>query len=335
MKIVHEVNQLDFGGVERVVRNIIKFDKKNKHVIITYRDGAYRPYLEAVGAEIVVLKDETDDVEMNDVDCLHIHTGGAHSRMALELGEHFNIIETIHSPVRSAVPQNKVKQRVGVSEAVAKMNSNCITIKNGLDVEEFYSSNTLTPEAIRGQLGIAPNAKVIGRLGRLGKDKGIEDYLLTCYYLQQKGHDIVPVVVGSASEIDKGFAGKMKLLAECLPVKNVIWVGHRADTFNYLQIMDIFLYPSPTEGFGLVFAEAMLAGCGVVTYRTEVTQELFGGFSILTERNIPALVRGCERMLNDSLRVEFQGISASHVEQEYDARRMSEQYQELYECNSK
>lgn len=334
MKIVHEINQLDFGGVERIIRNIVKFDKKNNHVIIAYKDGAYRKHLEEAGAEIYVLENEKHAVEMGDVGVIHIHTGGASSRMAVELGQVFSVVETIHSPVRSAVPANKVRQRIGVSAPVTRMNENCVTVNNGLDIDEFYNSSNKSRGLIRKELGIPHDAVVVGRLGRLGRDKGIEDYLLACYYLQQKGHDIYPVIVGAASEKDKGFEGKMKLMAASLPVKNVIWVGHRTDIFNCLQIMDVFLYPSSTEGFGLVFAEAMLAGCGVVGYATDVTKELYGGFGIFTDQTIPALVDGVQHMLNEYLRNEFAGISAPHVEAEYNAQRMSEQYQEIYEHNS-
>lgn len=333
MKICHEINQLNFGGVERVVRNLIKYDKKNDHTIISYKDGAYRSELENVGAKIIMLEKEADTVDM-EVDVFHVHTGGGESRLAVKAGLDFPVIETIHSPVRSIVPAEFIRQRIGVSKAVAAMNHNCECIYNGLDIDDLMKSNDQDPLDVRKLLGIPLDAMVIGRLGRLGRDKGIEEWLLAVYRLQLAGHDVWPVIVGSQGQGDDRYFGSVKLMAASLPIKNIIFVGHKTDIMNYLQIMDIFLYPSPTEGFGLVFAEAMLAGCTVVAYRTDVTQELFSGYAILTDPNIPALVDGLKKALLPEIRNEFLGLSADFVRSEYDAQRMSQQYQELYErCN--
>lgn len=328
MKIVHEINQLDFGGVEKVVRNLIKYDKKNEHSIISYRDGAYRQELEKVGANIVLLQNKNDTVDM-EADVIHIHTGGGRSELAERLGKNFPIIETIHSPVRSVVDGNCVFQRIGVSKAVAEMNTDCDFIHNGLDMSEIEP--TEDANVIRSELGIGHDELVIGRLGRLGRDKGIEEWLLACYELQKMGKEFVPVIVGSASKEDERYVAQLKLMAECLPVKNIKWVGHKPDVMNYLQIMDIFMYPSLTEGFGLVFAEAIMAGCVVAAWETKVTHELFGGYAVLTKPTIKDLVHGVVKLFDPTYRSEFSGMSQDFVRSEYDAQKMSEQYQELYE----
>ena len=61
---------------------------------------------------------------------------------------------------------------------------------------------------------------------------------------------------------------------------------------------NVFLYPSPTEGFGLVFAEAMYCGSVLVTYDNEVTREVAGGFAILETNSIEGLERGVNRALD-------------------------------------
>lgn len=328
MKILHEVNQLDIGGVEKVIRNIIKHDNKNEHSIVSYRDGAYRDELEKAGAKIFIV--DKDDMDLS-ADVVHIHTGGDDSKLARYLGVNcpdLPIIETIHSPVRSRVSPKLLRKRIGVCKAVADMNENCEFIYNGLDINDFDNSSL---KDLRSELGISPEAIVVGRLGRLGRDKGIEEWMLTVYRLQQAGHDIVPLIVGSSSADDTKYYGRLRLMAESLPLKNVVWVSNTLDIYNHLAIMDIFLYPSPTEGFGLVFAEAMLAGCLVVTYKTPVTWELFAGYAILTEKSIPALVDGVIKALKPDVRSVFSGLPYDFVRSDYNAEEMSQQYQELYE----
>lgn len=331
MNIVHELNQLDYGGAERIVRNIIKYDTNNKHSVLAYKDGAFRKEIEAVGAQVII-PEENKEVEF-DADIIHIHSGGGISNIALNLGKNFTFIETIHSPVRSAMTAEFIKRRVGVTQTVTDMNENCETILNGIDLDDVVI--TKEKELVRKELGISEDAIVIGRLGRLGKDKGLEDWLLTCYGLQKQGFDFVPVIVGGeASGLNGTYLGKLKLMAASLPVKNVVWVGHTTDIHTYLQIMDIFLYPSPTEGFGLVFMEALMNQCTVVTYETKVTKELLAGYAILTKQSIEDLISGTKKAFNVNYRDAYAGIGADLVRSEYSAKRMSLQYQELYErCN--
>lgn len=329
MKIVHELNQLDFGGVEKVIRSIIKHDKVNQHTVVAYKDGPFKDKLTEVGAEVIVMPDTDMDLE---ADVIHVHCGGGMSRLAEHLGGEFPILETIHSPVRSPMSNEVITQRIGVCDVVSKMNSNCTTICNGLEYDEIEP--TKSREEVRQELGIEPMRIVVGRLGRLGKDKGLEDWILTCYYLQQRGYDIVPVIVGAEARDCEGYIGKLKLMAESLGVKGIVWVGHKDDVANYLQIMDIFLYPSPTEGFGLVYAEAMNNGCAVVAWHTPVVWELFAGYALMVKREngVMGLVDEMEKLLRSAEYMsELGGNGRSFVQSHYQALKMSQEYQEIYE----
>lgn len=326
MKIVHELGQLEYGGVEKIIKSIIKYDTKNEHFVVTYKDGPFRKEFEKLGTTILMAGNKEIDFM---ADIAHIHTGGAQSIMAFELGKSIPIIETIHSPVRSPMPDKLIKQRVGVTSAVCQINSNCIPILNGVDLGELETDRYA--EDVKRELRIPEGIPIIGRLGRIGKDKCLEEWLLTCYYLQMQGIEFVPLIVGGEASGLNGYIGKLKLMAESLPVKNIVWAGHKSDVANYLQLMDIFLYPSPTEGFGLVFAEAMHAGAVLVTYKNEVTLEVAGGYSILTENSIDGLVMGVKKALDINVRDAIIPIAHDFVDQELNAKRMVSEYQEVYE----
>lgn len=326
MKIVHELNQLEYGGVEKVVKSIIKFDKKNEHFVVSYKDGPFRKEFDKLGVQILMAGEKEIDF---DADIAHVHTGGAQSIMAMELGGRIPIIETIHSPVRSSMPDRLINQRVGVSSVVCRMNSKCITILNGIDIGELDADRYT--EDVKRELGIPEGLLVVGRLGRIGKDKCLEEWLLTCYYLQMQGIEFVPLIVGGEAAGLDGYIGKLKLMAASLPVKNIVWAGHHADVANYLQVMDVFLYPSPTEGFGLVFAEAMHAGAVVVSYKNDVTMEVAGGYSVLTDKSIKGLVEGVKKALDIKIQDEIRPMARDFADQELSAERMVGQYQEVYE----
>ncbi|MBI4708241.1 MAG: glycosyltransferase family 4 protein [Candidatus Omnitrophica bacterium] len=326
MNIIHELNQLNYGGVEKVIRNIIKYDKENNHQIVAYKDGPFKKEFEKIGARVVFLpKEGTVDF---DADVIHVHSGGGISEMAKILGRNFPVVETIHSPVRSPMTNEFISQRVGVTEAVCRMNSNCITIYNGLDLDTLEPDRY--PEDVKKELGIPDGVPIVGRLGRIGKDKCLEEWILACYYLQQQGVNFIPLIVGGEAAGLDGYVGKLKLMAASLPVKGIIWAGHRADVANYLQIMDVFLYPSPTEGFGLVFAEAMYSGSVVVTYKNDISMEVAGGYSVLTEKSIKGLVDGVKKALDINIRDNIVPMAHDFVAEMFNAERMTSEYQEVY-----
>jgi len=327
MIITHEVGQLDFGGVEKVIRNIIKYDKENVHQILAYKDGAYREELEKVGAKIIFTPKLGEDLEF-DTDVLHVHSGGVVSELATNMGRTFPVIETIHSPIRSPMKQELIAQRVGVTDAVSKMNNNCLTIHNGIDFADLEIKKPA--DKIKEDLGIAAGVPVIGRVGRIAPDKCMEEWILTCYKLQQSGLDFVPLIVGGEARGLNGYVGKLKLLCESLPLRGVVWAGEQLNVSDYLNIMDVFLYPSPTEGFGLVFIEAMYNDTVVVSFRNQITTEVLGGYSILTEESIPALVEGVRLALDQNIKESMIYSAKNWVMSKFSAERMSKDYQDIY-----
>jgi hypothetical protein len=328
MNILHELKQLDYGGVERVIRNIVKFDKENTHTILSYKEGPFRAELEKVGAKVMIVPQGGEASLSFDADILHVHTGGAISEMATGAEGAFPVVETIHSPVRSPMRSSLISQRVGVTNTVSKLNDNCITIYNGDDLEDILP--TRGKEEVKKELGIPEGIPVIGRLGRVSTDKGLEEWLLTCYTLQCQGLQFVPLIVGDEPDYVKGYIGKLKLMATSLPVKGIVWAGHHADMGNYMQVMDVFLYPSPTEGFGLVFIEAMYNDAVVVAYDNDVAKEVMAGYAVLTGNKIEDLANGVKKALNPMIREAITSLAAGWVETEFDAKDMSRKYQELY-----
>jgi len=327
MNILHELNQLEYGGVERMIANLIKFDKKNKHSILAYQDGPFREELKDV--EIIIAPKEKGKELDFETDLIHIHSGGAVSELAMSVGKGFPIIETIHSPIRSPMRSELIAQRVGVTDVVSKLNHDCITIHNGLDFLEIMP--TKEPEDIKKELGIKEGLPVIGRLGRIGEDKYLEEWLLVCNYLQRMGLEFIPLIIGDETIGLNGYIGKLKLMAASLPVKNVIWAGHKVDVANYLQIMDVFLYPSATEGFGLVYVEAMFNDAVLVTYENEVSKEIAAGYSILTGPSIEDLAMGVIKGLDINMKDAITSVARGWVEGEFNAEQMVEKYGELYE----
>lgn len=332
LEILHEVNQLEAGGVERIIHTIATMDKRHKHKILSYKDGPMRKVFEDSGIEVIVGRPGQEfDVA---ADLIHVHTGGQNSLLAEDLKGAHPIVETVHSPVRSAVRKQYVDTRVGVSALVCRMNDGSVLIENGADLSRLDGPKSRAE--IRTALGIPQDAFVVGRIGRVAPDKYVEEFLLTLRELQRGGTDCWGVVAGQDSG-RLGFRSRMKMMAQCLPVKNCLFPesgkeGVPAGYWEPREIVpafDVFLYPSKDEGFGLVFVEAMLLGVPVVTYKTELTIAMIGGRSVLTGDSIKDLAQGvlaCAKIGADSLLGDTQDLR-----ERFDGARMAGEYSDLYD----
>lgn len=125
----------------------------------------------------------------------------------------------------------------------------------------------------RRQLGIADDELVIGFLGRLVLEKGLDVFAAVCAELNRRGvhHRVLAIGDGPARD---SFAAD---------VPGVIFAGFQSgnDLGRAVASMDIFLNPSVTETFGNVTLEAMAAGVPVVAAnatgaRTLVTDGVTG-----------------------------------------------------------
>lgn len=319
MEIIHECNQLDCGGVEEVIRCLAKYDTENNHTIVAYKDGNMRKSLEDVGAKIIIPDMEGVNVK---ADVLHIHCGGHSSMMANELHAALPVLETIHNAVISPNADSIIRMRVGNSKKVSEMNR-CKLIYNGID----FSALTPTREKddIKREIGITNDKPVIGRLGRIGKDKCCEEWLLTAYELQKRGHDFNFVIVGGEARYNPNYIPQLKLMAASLPVKNCFFVGERFDKANYYQCFNYFLTPfTICEGFGLVFAEAMFFDLPIITYDTPVAREVVGEIGTFTKHEIGALADGIEETLGKKVSCR------KYVMEKFSAETMTQEYMQAY-----
>jgi glycosyltransferase involved in cell wall biosynthesis len=129
----------------------------------------------------------------------------------------------------------------------------------GVDVGRF-KPNVTARHYIRHTLGIPVNAIVYLFLGRLNKDKGIQDLAYAFDAIAANTPDVHLLVVGP----DEG--GMDIILEEALGkcIGRFHRVGYTDKPESYMACADIFCLPSYREGFGSVIIEAAAAGIPAV-----------------------------------------------------------------------
>lgn len=127
-------------------------------------------------------------------------------------------------------------------------------IKNGIYVEN-YRFEAKIREEIRKELQIQ-NDFVIGHVGRLSAAKNHRFLLEIFREIANKEKNVKLLLVGDG-ELKEQIKQKAKELGI---LKKVIFAGNSEKVEQLLQAMDVFVFPSLFEGFGLAVLEAQTTG---------------------------------------------------------------------------
>ena len=124
-----------------------------------------------------------------------------------------------------------------------------------------YSYSIERRDLLRAELSISENTFVVGHVGRFSPQKN-HDFLIDIFAsIHEQRPDSVLLLVGDG-ELRSQIESKVRDLGL---QKHVIFTGVRSDVADLMQAMDVFVFPSLYEGFGIVALEAQAAGLPCVT----------------------------------------------------------------------
>lgn len=181
---------------------------------------------------------------------LRLETAAGTTRRVLTIMERL----TIRLATKTLAVSPSLRQRV-VSLGLASESR--VTVRghgssNGVDVDRFAPGNA----AARVE-GLLPDAPVIGFVGRLNHDKGLEVLAEACRILDAERVEYQLLIVGG---IDGAELDSFSLLRRA-----PIVLGAVADTSMYYPLMRALCLPTLREGFPNVVLEAGATGIAVVT----------------------------------------------------------------------
>ena len=185
--------------------------------------------------------------------------------------------------------------------------------------------------ALRKEFGFAPDQFVVGTVGRLEPQKGL-DLLLASVPVVAAAHPSARFMIVGGGSLE----AELKEQARALGILDrVIFTGWRTDAVALMEMFDCFVQSSNFEGLPMVLLEAMslakpIIACAVGGVPEVVEHEHTG--LIVHTRSPKDFGHAVTRLISDrELTTRFGRHARSSYEERYTAQAMASAYQQLYE----
>ncbi|MDQ7053717.1 MAG: glycosyltransferase [candidate division KSB1 bacterium] len=176
---------------------------------------------------------------------------------------------------------------------------------------------------------------VIGIMGRLQRAKGYAEFLHMAAQLKPRYPQCRFLMIGEASRGEEEEASAILDMIPALGLQDrVHWLGFRHDVPDVLAALDIFVFPSHAEAFGLVLIEAMAMRKPVVSSRCDgvldIVEDRKTGL-LVPPKNVDQLVKAVVELIDDpSLRERMGRAGRQRVEAYFNQEKMLQRLKEIY-----
>ena len=222
---------------------------------------------------------------------------------------------------------------VAVSETIAESlrhsgirGSKIRVIDNGIELHSFTQAHATLADELSKKQNL-----VVGTVGRLVPQKGLEYYLRAASEVLQDFPNAIFQVIGSGTEREK-----LEQMTRDLGInQNFVFAGECSDMPAAYAAMDVFVLASIDEGMPMVVLEALASKKPVVATRVGAVPSLVihekTGL-LVAPKDVPALKQAILRLLNDApLRSELGKNGEALVKRSYSREIMAQNYLQLYE----
>lgn len=133
----------------------------------------------------------------------------------------------------------------------------------GLDFSRFdITKKNIWREQIRSEFSISSDAKIYGFIGRVVRDKGINELLEAFIRYTSVYDNNYLLILGPLDGLDEL---REDLVKETITNRKIIFTGGRSDINKCYASLDYVVMPSYREGFSMVLLEAAAMGIPVIS----------------------------------------------------------------------
>lgn len=287
IRILHVVTHMNRGGLETMIMNYYrKIDRTQMQFdFLTHRDydGDYGEEIKALGGIIYHLpvlnpfsktyRKTLDKFFENhpEYDIVHVHQDCLSSIILKSAKKHHVKVRIAHSHNASQDKNIKYLLKLFYKKFITKYATDLLAcgkdagdwmfdgapyqiLNNAID-SSAYTYNQVKKTIMRKQLKVQDEEILIGHVGRFSPAKN-HQFIVEVFNQLQKKTPAKLVLIG-----DGALKREIKAQVRTLGLsENVIFTGVRSDVADFMQAMDVFLFPSLYEGLPVTLVEAQASG---------------------------------------------------------------------------
>lgn len=200
-------------------------------------------------------------------------------------------------------------------------------IYNGIPLEKFQQQ--VDRRTICLELGLDPECKIVGMIGRLDKQKNPLDFIRAA-----------AMVVDNYPKVQFVIAGDGPLRAECESLikelnlaQKFFLLGYRNDINKIYPILTLTALSSLWEGLPVVFQESMIAGKPIVANNVDGAQDVISdgrtGY-LVAPRQPQEMADRITTLLNNEELCSQMGLTAKQLAKQYSSEGMIKEIESLY-----
>jgi len=303
LKVLHVLPTLKKDGAEVQFANLLMEIKNTEIDIFTFdlyeKGDSIRPMLKNNNLfsknSVFYLK---KIINKNKYDIVHSHLPKADLFVGLlsVFNKKFKHIVSVHAKYGTRKEENKIKYLFSnfFWKRILNNSSGVIAISKSIYdwlVEEKHIDHNLIKTIyygvkIKDREQKVSNQKTIGMAARILPWKGFDKVLETAKYLKSENIDFTLKLAGSD---DVGYLNDLKKMSKELDVDDKVeFLDHFSDIDQFFEQIDLFLFLSESEGFGLVVLEAIENNVAVICSNISPLNEFVSNeFKSLVNRENP------------------------------------------------
>ena len=352
MRVLHVITNLNIGGAEKLLVDLLPLLKKRIPVELALFVGNRTPFYEAIeksGVRINIFNKRGSVYSLSNIihlfrlskhfDAVHTHNTAPQLYGAfVSLFVSFKLFTTEHTttnnhrvwwfrPIEKWM-YSRYDKIVCISEATRESvcsisktnNAKTIVIPNGICLNVYKNAMPVDKKELKTGL----DTFIMLRVGRFSYQKDQETIIRSMEYLPAN----IELWLAGYGERQK----ELELVAQELNVfDRVHFIGMRNDVPNLLKTCDVVIQSSHIEGFGLAAVEGMAAGKPVVASDIPGLSQVVKGAGILFPHgNSKKLAEIIIKLSADKLYYEIIANRCSERSNTYDISHMTRDYELLY-----
>ena len=367
MRILHLVDSLEIGGMERMIVTLAGYQKRQGHdveVATLLRAGSFAKDLQRLSIPVTnfakpqgfsfstgqAIRNTLDRLE---ADVLHTHNPVPliYGRLGGGLKRKLKFINTRHDMgLHLSSPKAHFLYRIARAGNVATVavcrpafdrfiangefsKSTSSVIPNGINLDQFKNCSPEQSTALRRSFAANRETFVMGTVGRLNPVKAQERMVELCGDLLSVGVPVKLVLAG-----DGQCRRDLELKVNQLGIaSHVSFIGETQDVPSFLHSLDLFLLTSHTEGYSMALVEASAAGLPILATNvggnSEIVNDGETGYLVQPEDRKGLLERALLLYNNKSLRVSMGKKALTWAEHSGSTKAMADLYFDLYQAS--